>query len=485
MRTTPLCTLCSASTTTMKRVTSRQRLVSWDAFDATNDNSSTSEEEYSDYDGPTELMICRKRERTRREKGPAVVPSYHWELPAPSLELETLAHDVHVHIFSFLDVPEWGTVMSLNKKFRQLLLSSDAQLLWLQQCQKHWSLPVMNVDSKMVDSLQIPTAAGSYETYQANLRLLFSMTPSDLPSHIDVSLLAHIKSRRTYQNRVEPYQDEVTGESMVRYTGPVGGGDRCIRSDHPLPKPRARSTTPAWQRAGEKSTLLDLLCRGAAKAVAKYGYTGYRPFVAPFVDWDGSIQVTPRMVAYFETSILQVPDKDDDQGASLPPLVSTARSARRVECTAVGVATKSFHMHSRMPGWDNHSFGYHGDDGGIYHSSGGMVDHFGPTFGAGDTVGCGIDYVCQGIFYTLNGKFLGYAWKGLDLDLLQNDLYPVVGIDTNAPISVNFGNKPFRYNLKKFNQKHDVLIAPCYQHGGGKATGVVPVTAIVPPITVL
>mmetsp|Transcript_89685 Transcript_89685/g.134402 ORF Transcript_89685/g.134402 Transcript_89685/m.134402 type:complete len:472 (+) Transcript_89685:134-1549(+) len=471
----------------MKRVTSRQRLVSWDAFDATNDNSSTSEEEYSDYDRPSELMICRKRERSRREKGPTVVPSYQWELPAPSLELDTLAQDVHLHIFSFLDVPEWGTVMSLNKKFRHLLLSSESQLLWLQQCQKHWNLPVMDADSKMVDSLKIPTAAGSYETYQANLRLLFSMTPSDLPSHIDLSLLVNRKLRRTHQHRVEPYTDGKTGESMVRYTGPVGGGDRCIRSDHPLPKPHPRGTTPAWKRAGEKSTLLDLLCRGAAKAVAKYGYAGYRPFVAPFVDRDGSIQVTPRMVAYFEASILEVPDDvddgDNDQGNPMPPLVSAFRSPRRVECTAVGVATKSFHMHSRMPGWDSHSFGYHGDDGGIYHSSGGMVEQFGPTFGAGDTVGCGIDYVCQGIFYTLNGKFLGYAWKGLDLDLLQNDLYPVVGIDTNAPISVNFGNRPFRYDLKKFNQKHELLIAPCYQHRAGKAVPV-PVTAIVPPIPV-
>ena len=90
----------------------------------------------------------------------------------------------------------------------------------------------------------------------------------------------------------------------------------------------------------------------------------------------------------------------------------------------------------------------------------------GPTFGPGDTVGCGIDYVAQGIFYTLNGKFLGYAWKGLGLTLIQNqDWYPVVGIDTNSPINVNFGTKPFQFDLEReFNSKHESLIKPHYQH---------------------
>jgi hypothetical protein len=122
-----------------------------------------------------------------------------------------------------------------------------------------------------------------------------------------------------------------------------------------------------------------------------------------------------------------------------------------------------------MPGWDNQSFGYHGDDSGIFYSSGGMVERFGPCFGAGDTIGCGIDYVAQGIFFMLNGEFIGYGWKGIDVEFLQNDLYPVVGIDTNAPIVVNFGNhlnRTFQFDLAGFTKKHKPLILPNYRFTG-------------------
>jgi hypothetical protein len=120
-----------------------------------------------------------------------------------------------------------------------------------------------------------------------------------------------------------------------------------------------------------------------------------------------------------------------------------------------------------MPGWDSFSFGYHGDDGGIFHASGGMVKHFGPSFGVGDTIGCGIDYGGgggvhhhhnQGIFFTLNGIFLGYGWKD-DVNVetfLQNDVYPVVGIDTNHDIYANYegGAQPFQFDLTSFCAKH-------------------------------
>ena len=106
----------------------------------------------------------------------------------------------------------------------------------------------------------------------------------------------------------------------------------------------------------------------------------------------------------------------------------------------------------------------------IFHSSGAMVRQFGPRFGSGDTVGCGIDYTVQGIFFTLNGSFLGYAWTGVDLNILQNDLYPVVGIDTRCPIECNFGSKPFSFDLSKFILQHKDGVKQLYEWTTSKST---------------
>ena len=39
-----------------------------------------------------------------------------------------------------------------------------------------------------------------------------------------------------------------------------------------------------------------------------------------------------------------------------------------------------------MPGWDKGSYGYHGDDGNSYCSSG-TGEEYGPTFVTGDVIG--------------------------------------------------------------------------------------------------
>ncbi|KAJ1431850.1 concanavalin A-like lectin/glucanase domain-containing protein, partial [Ochromonadaceae sp. CCMP2298] len=80
------------------------------------------------------------------------------------------------------------------------------------------------------------------------------------------------------------------------------------------------------------------------------------------------------------------------------------------DCIAVGLATSAFQKHTRLPGWDNESWGFHGDDGAIFHGCGKQLARFGPTFGVGDTVGCGFDAREGTIFYTLNGNNLGTAF---------------------------------------------------------------------------
>jgi hypothetical protein len=193
--------------------------------------------------------------------------------------------------------------------------------------------------------------------------------------------------------------------------------------------------------------------------------------VAPFVTQDGSAQqidLTPRLVSYYEVSILERPtnqqerdDDDDDEDLPVPP----PRHPSATDCVAIGLAPHRFHIHSRMPGWDSTSYAYHGDDGGIFHGAGEMERRFGPSFGKGDTVGCGIDYVNGGIFFTLNGKFLGYGWTRIDNEFLQQDLYPTVGVDTNWPILCNYGDRPFQYDLAEMVHRHSGVVRDCIAAG--------------------
>ena len=171
-----------------------------------------------------------------------------------------------------------------------------------------------------------------------------------------------------------------------------------------------------------------------------------------------AVHLTPRFVSYFEVSILEPKTEGNNNSNMAGSTPERSPSTTKTDCVAVGLATDSFDWHARMPGWDASSYGYHGDDGGIFHSSGGMLRKFGPSYGLGDVVGCGIDHVAGGIFFTLNGVFLGYAWTGLPQEMLQQDFYPVVGIDTNDFIVTNFGTQPFVYDLKSMIVRHEDLV---------------------------
>lgn len=73
--------------------------------------------------------------------------------------------------------------------------------------------------------------------------------------------------------------------------------------------------------------------------------------------------------------------------------------------------------------------------------------YYGPRFGAGDTVGCGLDYARREIFFTLNGEYLGVAFEDV---MAHAPLYPTVGIDSLHPVSLNFGEAPFDFDLDAY-----------------------------------
>lgn len=68
-------------------------------------------------------------------------------------------------------------------------------------------------------------------------------------------------------------------------------------------------------------------------------------------------------------------------------------------------------------GWDKQSYGYHGDDGNSFCSSG-NGQPYGPTFTTGDIIGCGVNLVDSTCFYTKNGHHLGTAFKDLPVKII-------------------------------------------------------------------
>lgn len=61
---------------------------------------------------------------------------------------------------------------------------------------------------------------------------------------------------------------------------------------------------------------------------------------------------------------------------------------------------------TRLPGWEQDSWGYHGDDGYIFACSA-SGKPYGPKFSSLDVIGCGINFRTGSAFFTKNGIYLG------------------------------------------------------------------------------
>ncbi|CAG2174333.1 unnamed protein product, partial [Oppiella nova] len=110
----------------------------------------------------------------------------------------------------------------------------------------------------------------------------------------------------------------------------------------------------------------------------------------------------------------------------------------------IGLAAQGVNM-QRLPGWDKQSYGYHGDDGHSFNSSG-TGQPYGPTFTTGDIIGCGYNLISGNCFYTKNGLNLGVAFP----DLPNVPLYPTVGLQTpGEEVEANFGCEPFCYDIEE------------------------------------
>ncbi|KAI3587286.1 hypothetical protein IWW34DRAFT_875 [Fusarium oxysporum f. sp. albedinis] len=126
----------------------------------------------------------------------------------------------------------------------------------------------------------------------------------------------------------------------------------------------------------------------------------------------------------------------------------------------VGIGFRGSHDdEAEFPGWEHRSWGYHGDDGGLYieGSQANPSSDFGEsgTFASGDVVGVCLNTKTGKGFCTRNGKTLkmGNAFKLPDRRFNHGKLYPCVGLvlgrrGKGLHFTVNFGDlqlHPFKY----------------------------------------
>ncbi|GIL56975.1 hypothetical protein Vafri_12242, partial [Volvox africanus] len=107
----------------------------------------------------------------------------------------------------------------------------------------------------------------------------------------------------------------------------------------------------------------------------------------------------------------------------------------------------SNHNVARHVGWDAGTFGFHGDDGKTYFE--GRNEYYGFKYGKGDVVGAALDFQRKEIFFTKNGT----KGKAISISISQA-LYPTVSLHSSGEVvSVNFGQKPFSFNIEPFKIK--------------------------------
>lgn len=230
--------------------------------------------------------------------------------------------------------------------------------------------------------------------------------------------------------------------SVFQFTGTTGKASRSIVVSQALCTPKSVTIVTSHKPAAGPSS-----GRGCGSVLGATtntkAVTEWQPFLVPGTDLK-----TPGWLSYFEVII--------SKGSA-----SSAASSSS-DCIAIGLTLGTpshggiFNINKDMPGWPKGSCGYHSDDGTAFVNRS-ATKKFGPVFGAGDTVGCGIDWRKRNVFYTLNGVFLGYHSATASL-LTESPLtgekprkwYPAVGLDSNCKIQLNFGTAgiPFVFDLQ-------------------------------------
>eukprot|EP00644_Phytophthora_capsici_P001608 jgi/Phyca11/557416/estExt2_Genewise1Plus.C_PHYCAscaffold_1120027 len=242
-----------------------------------------------------------------------------------------------------------------------------------------------------------PSGISESRMYQL---LAHAVTP--LPSYADIQQTRHYRGSLALEQNVASLHAQPVKSSEVvdfGFDGDILGDDRCVRSNVPFP---TTFHVAVFKRLNQQTKSFEY-------------------------------HVGVVSSGYFEIAITK----------------RVKPSAQRVhgeDVTSIGLVTSRFPLVDRQPGWDFRSYGYHGDDGQMFHSNRGR--QFGPAFGTNDTVGCGVRRnVRDGrsfVMFTNNGDLIGN--DNSNVECVHEQWYPAVGLDSSDAIHINFGQEPFAYD---------------------------------------
>lgn len=220
--------------------------------------------------------------------------------------------------------------------------------------------------------------------------------------------------------------------AVARFDG-VLGGNRVLFCDQPFPT-FGEQTPLHFVKIETAARKTDRTGQGSS--ICKDALEGKESRQSASVEheriYSYHFLIQRRSIWYFEISIANT------------DLPTELELQEKYGCVAIGLALNDYPTVSAQPGWRYGSFAYHSDDGRKFRGQS-MGTKYGPKFGRGDTVGCGVDYLSRSIFFTLNGEALPIAWYWTPES--NETFFPVVGVDTHRNVEVNFGLKPFLYNF--------------------------------------
>ncbi|CAL8102617.1 unnamed protein product [Calicophoron daubneyi] len=121
---------------------------------------------------------------------------------------------------------------------------------------------------------------------------------------------------------------------------------------------------------------------------------------------------------------------------------------------AVGICSSRSSL-NEWPGMEINSYGYHSNNGAIYHGAKELTSP-GPSYGEADVIGCGVNFVTNSIFFTKNGVFMGPISAGKKL---PHPVHPCISLACpSCHVSANFGQHKFTFDIGQYIARERAVV---------------------------